>query len=149
MACKEKVNQSYIMIILATFDELMLRHDVCSLSFSEIHTWIKKSARHTWKAWRTKEVDWGPSPSSTRPPRHFGPKDGKRSSPTCFGGWIRTVEKHRLVMDATVAYGLGLGHSSTSWKAYQVYFFNGSDLTSTSIRSRPQSSILCRHVFCP
>lgn len=50
MACKQKVNQSYIMIIVATFDELMLRHDVCSLSFSEIHTWIKKSARHTWKA---------------------------------------------------------------------------------------------------
>ena len=46
MACKQKVNQSYIMIIVATFDELMLRHDVCSLSFSEIHTWIKKSARH-------------------------------------------------------------------------------------------------------
>ena len=60
--------------------------------------------------------------SSTRPPRHFGPKDGKRSSPTRFGGWIRTAEKHRLVMDATVAYGLGLDRSSTSWKAYQVYF---------------------------
>ena len=60
--------------------------------------------------------------SSTRPPRHFGPKDGKRSSPTRFGGWIRTAEKHRLVMDATVAYGLGLGHSSTSWKAYEIYF---------------------------
>ena len=64
MACKQKVNQSYIMIIVATFDELMLRHDVYSLPFSEIHTWKKKkSARHTWKAWRTKEVDWGPSPS--------------------------------------------------------------------------------------
>ena len=25
-------------------------------------------------------------------------------------------------MDAMVAYGLGLGHSSTSWKAYKVYF---------------------------
>ena len=60
--------------------------------------------------------------SSTRPPRHFGPKDRKRSSPTRFGGCIRTAEKHRLVMDVTVAYELGLGRSSTSWKAYQVYF---------------------------
>ena len=25
-------------------------------------------------------------------------------------------------MDTMVAYGLELGHSSTSWKAYQVYF---------------------------
>src|SRR6185436_16213677 len=58
-----KVNQFFVMIVFDRFDELMLRHDVCSLSFSEIHTWIKKSARHTWKAWRNKEVDWGPSPS--------------------------------------------------------------------------------------
>ena len=46
----------------------------------------------------------------------------ERDSPTRFEGWIRTAEKHRLVMDATVAYGLGLDRSSTSWKAYQVYF---------------------------
>ena len=43
-------------------------------------------------------------------------------------GWIRTAEKHRFVMDATVAYGLGLGRSSTSWNSYQVYF--PTDLTS-------------------
>jgi hypothetical protein len=63
MAFKPKVNLSYIMIIFGKFDELMLRYDVCSLSFSEIHTWIKNSIKHTWKAWRTKEVYWGPSPS--------------------------------------------------------------------------------------
>jgi predicted double-glycine peptidase len=51
------------MIVFDLFDELMLRHDVCSFSFLEIHTWIKKSIKHTWKAWRTKKVDWGPSPS--------------------------------------------------------------------------------------
>jgi hypothetical protein len=32
----------FIMIVFDTFDDLMLRHDVCLLSFSEIHTWIKK-----------------------------------------------------------------------------------------------------------
>jgi hypothetical protein len=31
------------MVIVATFDELMLRNDVCLLSFSEIRTWIKKN----------------------------------------------------------------------------------------------------------
>jgi len=89
MSHKQKVNQSYVVIIIATFDELLLRRNVCSLSFSEINTWIKKSVKHTWKAWRTKEVDWGPNPSvptsTTRPPRHFCPKEGKRSNPTRFG----------------------------------------------------------------
>ena len=32
------------------------------------------------------------------------------------------AEKQQFVMDTTVAYGLGLDRSSTSWKAYQVYF---------------------------
>jgi hypothetical protein len=63
MAFKPKVNLSYIMIIFAKFDELMMCHDVCSLSFSEIHTRIKNSIKHTWKEWRTKEVDRGTSPS--------------------------------------------------------------------------------------
>jgi len=57
-----KVKSYFIMIVFDTFDELMLRHDVHSLSFLEIHTWIKKIIEHTWKAWRTKEVDWGPVP---------------------------------------------------------------------------------------
>jgi hypothetical protein len=30
--------------------------------------------------------------SSTRPPRHFGSKDRKSPSPTCFGSWIRTTK---------------------------------------------------------
>jgi hypothetical protein len=42
-----KVKQLFVMIVFDTFDELMLHHDVCSLSFSEIHTWIKKSIGHT------------------------------------------------------------------------------------------------------
>jgi hypothetical protein len=43
-----------IIIAFHNFDELMIHHDVFSLLFSEIHTWTKKSIRHTWKAWRTK-----------------------------------------------------------------------------------------------
>jgi hypothetical protein len=49
------------MVIVATFDELMLRNDVCLLSFSEIRTWIKNNVKHSWKVWRIKEVDWGSS----------------------------------------------------------------------------------------
>jgi hypothetical protein len=58
-----KVNRFLIIIVSNTFDELLLHYDVCWLSFSEIITWIKKGDQHTRKAWRTKEVDWGPSPS--------------------------------------------------------------------------------------
>ena len=126
MACKQKVNQSYIMIIVATFDELMLRHDVCSLSFSEIHTWIKKSARHTWKAWRTKEVDWGPCPSVPNVLHQAitsilaqGKKEIKSNTFQC---WIRTTGQWQFVTDATTSYGLHFGRSSTSWKAYEIYF---------------------------
>jgi hypothetical protein len=42
-----KVKQFFVMIVFDIFDELVLHHDVCSLSFSEIHTWIKKSIKHT------------------------------------------------------------------------------------------------------
>jgi hypothetical protein len=33
-----KVKKFFVMILFDTFDELMLRQDMCSFSFSEIHT---------------------------------------------------------------------------------------------------------------
>jgi hypothetical protein len=42
---------------------LMLHHDVCSFSFSELFTWIKGRFDYIWKAWKVNEVDWGPNPS--------------------------------------------------------------------------------------
>jgi hypothetical protein len=74
-----KVKPFIIMIVFDTFDELMMRHDVYSLSFSAIHTWIKK------KVLNIHERHGGPKKliedqfhvfptSSTKPPRHFGPK---------------------------------------------------------------------------
>ena len=121
-----KVNQFFIIIVFGILDELLLHHDVCCLSFSEILTWLKKSVNHTWQAWRTNEVDWGSvqvfPTSSTRPPRHFWPKDGKRSRPTRFGCWIRTTTQHQLLTDATDAYRVGLGRSSTSWNHVEVNF---------------------------
>ena len=89
-----QVKQSFTMIVFDTFDELMLHHDVCSLSFSEIHTWIKKSVKDTWKAWRNKEVDWGLSTSipnvlhqDTMSLLAQGKKEIKSNT---FWGWIRT-----------------------------------------------------------
>ena len=120
------------MIVFDTFDELMLHHDVCSLSFSEIHTWIKKSVKDTWKAWRTKEVDWGPSTSipnvlhqDTTSLLVQGKKEIKSNT---FWGWIRTPGQLQLVMFTTVAYGLRFGRSSTPWNPYEVYFHMDLDL---------------------
>ena len=83
-----KVNPYFIMIVFDSFDELMLRHDVCLLLFSEIHTWIKKGTKHTWKVWRTKEVDWGPIPCIPNIPHQatttFWPKVRNRLNLTRF-----------------------------------------------------------------
>jgi hypothetical protein len=41
----------------------MLHYDFVAFSFSELLDWIKPCLEITWKTWRTKEIDWGPSPS--------------------------------------------------------------------------------------
>jgi hypothetical protein len=58
-----KVQPFYMRLIIDAFDELMLHHDVCSFSFSELLTWIKGRFDCIWKAWKVNEVDWGPNPS--------------------------------------------------------------------------------------
>ena len=58
-----KVQPFYMRLIIDAFDELMLHHDVCSFSFSELLTWIKGRFDCIWKAWNVNEVDWGPNPS--------------------------------------------------------------------------------------
>jgi hypothetical protein len=54
--------------------------------------------------------------SSTRPPRHFWPKDRKRSRPTRFGRWIRTARLGKVATDATTSYEIRLGRSLYGWK---------------------------------
>jgi hypothetical protein len=58
-----KVNQLHIKIKFDIFEQLMLHYDFCAFSFSELLDWIKPCVEITWKTWRTKEIDWGPSPS--------------------------------------------------------------------------------------
>ena len=99
--------------------------------FTEIHTWIKKSVKDTWKAWRTKEVDWGPSTSipnvlhqDTTSLLAQGKKEIKSNM---FWGWIRTATLHQLATAATTSSGLHFGSSSTPWNPYEVYFHMDSD----------------------
>ena len=56
-----KVKPFYRRFIKVRFHELMLHRKVCTFSFSELLTWIKGRFDCTWKTWRTKEIDWGPS----------------------------------------------------------------------------------------
>jgi hypothetical protein len=58
-----KVNQLYIKIKFDTFEQLMLHYDFIAFSFSELLDWIKPCVEITWKTRRTKEIEWGPSPS--------------------------------------------------------------------------------------
>ena len=58
-----KVQPFYMRLIIDAFDELVLHHKMCIISFSELLTWIKGRFDCIWKAWKVNEVDWGPNPS--------------------------------------------------------------------------------------
>jgi hypothetical protein len=96
----------------------MLNHDVCSISFSEVLTWIKESVECLWRAWRTNYVDWG---RNSTPP-HISPQGYHDTFRPMIEGdkfqyilesLIRTVEQYKLVTAATTSYRLRLGHIST------------------------------------
>jgi hypothetical protein len=113
-----KVKRLFIMSICNTFDKLMLHHDVCSISFSEVFTWIRESIKCLWKAWRTKYVDCGPNPSTPHisPQGHhvtFHPRKERDKIQHILECRIRTAEQYQLATPATISYGLGLGHIST------------------------------------
>ena len=93
------------MNVFDTFDELMMHHDVCSLSVLEIQTWIKKSVKDTWKAWRTKEVDWRPSTGIPnvlhQDTTSLLAQVKKEIKSNMFWGWIRTSTFHGILMKFT------------------------------------------------
>jgi hypothetical protein len=61
----EDITNMYTPIsIFNTCDELMLHHDMCSMSFTEVVTWIKEGVDHAWKGWIMKHLDWGPNTSA-------------------------------------------------------------------------------------
>jgi hypothetical protein len=63
MAYDSKVKLFFSIIIFNTCDEWMLHHDMCSMSFTEVLTWIKEGGDHAWKGWIMKHLDWGPNRS--------------------------------------------------------------------------------------
>jgi hypothetical protein len=71
-----------IIIIFNTCDQWTMHHDMCSMSFTEVLTWIKEGVDHVWKGWIMKHLDWRPNPSapyaSTRSPRYLWYKETRR-----------------------------------------------------------------------
>jgi hypothetical protein len=64
VAYNSKVKLFFSIIIFNTCVEWMLHHDMCSMSFTEVLTWIKESVDHAWKGWIMKYLDWGPNTSA-------------------------------------------------------------------------------------
>jgi hypothetical protein len=72
----------FSIIIFNTYDEWMLHHDMCSMSFMEVLTWIKEGVDLAWKEWIMKHLNWRPNPrapyASTRSPRYLWYKETRR-----------------------------------------------------------------------
>jgi hypothetical protein len=64
VAYDSKVKLFFSIIIFNTCDEWTLHHDMCSMSFIEVLTWIKEGVDHAWKGWIIKHLDWGPNTSA-------------------------------------------------------------------------------------
>jgi hypothetical protein len=84
-----KVKLFFSIIIFNTCNEWTLQHNMCSMSFIKVLTWIKEGVDHAWKGWIMKHLDWGPNPSapyaSTRSPRCLWYKETRRPILIWFG----------------------------------------------------------------
>jgi hypothetical protein len=49
VAYDSKVKLFFSFSIFNTCDEWTLHHDMCSMSFTEVLTWIKEGVDHAWK----------------------------------------------------------------------------------------------------
>ena len=95
-----QVKQSFTMIVFDTFDELMLLHDVYSLSFSEYIYGSKRVLKTHGRHGGPKKLIGGQvqvfPTSSTRTPRRFWSKERKRSNPTRFGAGFGLQDSSNL-----------------------------------------------------
>jgi hypothetical protein len=64
VAIDSKVKLFFSISIFNTCDEWTLLHDMCSMSFTEVLTWIKEGVDHAWEGWIMKHLDWGPNTSA-------------------------------------------------------------------------------------
>jgi hypothetical protein len=126
VAYDSKVKLFFSIIIFNICDEWMLHHDMCSVSFTEVLTWIKEGVDHAWKGWIMKHPDWGPNTSTpyfpTRSPRYLWYKETKRPSLIRFG---KADSDSRIVhtkIITEVTYGLCFERSLYGWKVKKIAF---------------------------
>jgi hypothetical protein len=65
VAYDSKVKLFFSISIFNTCDEWTLHHDMCSMSFTEVLTWIKEGVDHACKGWIIKHLDMCSSASYT------------------------------------------------------------------------------------
>lgn len=134
----------YKRLVIDTFEELVLHYKVCVFSFSELLTWIKGKFDCIWKAWKVNEVDRGQSLSipNVLHQATLLSQVKKKSKSNMF--WKLNSE---FITDATCAsqltFELWLGHFSSFWKAYEVYFPTDSTPPSYHLE------VGCNHHFTP
>jgi hypothetical protein len=70
VAYDSKVKPFFSIIIVNTCDEWTLHHDMCSMLFIEVLTWIKEGVDHAWKGWIMKhdEIKATPGANIRMPP---------------------------------------------------------------------------------
>jgi hypothetical protein len=64
VAYDSKVKVFFSIIIFNTCDEWKLDHDICSMSFTEVLTWIKEGVDHARKGWIMKDDEIKATPSA-------------------------------------------------------------------------------------
>ena len=131
----------------------MLHHDFCTFSFSEILALLMPSVEGTWKIWRTKEVDWGPSANISNVLHQVttsllaqGNKESKSNTFWMLDSDCRTDTTcdscHDFIRTPFWTFKYFLESLSS-------LFSNGSGIISISVRSQPQSSFYYIILFCP
>jgi hypothetical protein len=82
LAYDSKEKLFFSTIIFNTCDEWMLHHDMSSMSYTDVLTWIKEGMDPAWKGQIMKHLDWGPNTNvpdaTTRSPRYLWYKETKR-----------------------------------------------------------------------
>jgi hypothetical protein len=126
VAYNSKVKLFFSIIIFNICDECTLHHDMCSMSFTEVLTWIKEGVDHAWKGWIMKHLDWGSNPSapyaSTRSPCYLWYKETMRPSLIRFGKVDSDCRNSRTKIITEITYGLRFGRSLYGWKDKGITF---------------------------
>jgi hypothetical protein len=116
----------FSIIIFNACDEWTLHHDMCSMSFTEVLTWIKEGVDHAWKGWIMKHLDWGPNICApydpTRSPRYLWYKETKRPCLIRFGKADSDSRTARTKIITEITYRIRFRRSLYGSKAKRITF---------------------------